>query len=445
MGVGTKLAATAVAVAAVVADRTEAQPVSNLDLVSGPTAADVARFYPDLAERMGTDGVAVVQCVAAADGSLTGCWPISEHPQGMGFGAAALKLASLIKFRPMARDGRVIGGASVSIPIRFIIPTPLGASSLIQLEAAAGQGNAKAQYELGRRYEGGQGVAQNPAQAVGWYAKAGEQGNVQAQYALGVIFSEGLGVARDYAQAFAWLSKAAEQGYPSAMLDLSEIYYNGLGRPADKVQAVAWLRKAADTGLSMAQLILGVVSMQGADGPAEKAAAVAWVRKAADQGDPQGMIALGSAYTAGQGVPQDYAQAMVWFRKAADQGVGFASIIIGKRYETGYGVPKDYATALTCYGKAVDQGATEALYQLGKFYLDGHGGPGGKVKALMWFDLFLSSPTFADTQDHYDALTNRPLAIAARTRLSAALTAAQRAEAKSLEADWIAKHRVAVR
>jgi len=43
-----------------------------------------------------------------------------------------------------------------------------------------------------------------------------EQGNAEAQFALGRMYAEGLGVAQDEADALAWYGRAAEQGHADA-------------------------------------------------------------------------------------------------------------------------------------------------------------------------------------------------------------------------------------
>jgi len=49
----------------------------------------------------------------------------------------------------------------------------------------ADAGNAKAQNYLGLLYDNGYGVPRDDARAVAWYRKAAEQGNAAAQYNLG--------------------------------------------------------------------------------------------------------------------------------------------------------------------------------------------------------------------------------------------------------------------
>ena len=59
---------------------------------------------------------------------------------------------------------------------------------------AAEQGNATAQFNLGLKYELGEGIPKNYTESVKWYRLAAEQGNAQAQYNLGVMYENGEGV-----------------------------------------------------------------------------------------------------------------------------------------------------------------------------------------------------------------------------------------------------------
>lgn len=117
----------------------------------------------------------------------------------------------------------------------------------------AEQGNAAAQYNLGVRYDKGEGVAQDYKQAVVWFRKAAEQGNADAQTNLGASYYLGQGGAQDYKQAVAWFHKAAEQGSARAQLYLGASYYRGQGVAVDYKQAAAWFRKAAEQGKASAQ------------------------------------------------------------------------------------------------------------------------------------------------------------------------------------------------
>ena len=76
---------------------------------------------------------------------------------------------------------------------------------------AAEQGDAKAQYKLGRAYSDGEVVSKDDVEAVKWVRKAAEQGNADAQGWLGRCYKYGKGVARDYVEAYKWYSLANKQ------------------------------------------------------------------------------------------------------------------------------------------------------------------------------------------------------------------------------------------
>lgn len=80
----------------------------------------VAEVFPKLAQMLRLDGRAELQCVAEPNGSVDRCSPVNETPPGLGFAAAAAKLAPFFKMRPATVDGRAIENR-VNIPIRFMM------------------------------------------------------------------------------------------------------------------------------------------------------------------------------------------------------------------------------------------------------------------------------------------------------------------------------------
>ena len=113
---------------------------------------------------------------------------------------------------------------------------------------AADQGVAQAQFNLGVKYDNGEGVPQDYAAAVSWYRKAAEQGAAYAQFNLGVKYDNGEGVPQDYAAAAGWYRKAADQGVAQAQFNLGVMYAKGQGVPQDYVQAHKWFNLAAASG-----------------------------------------------------------------------------------------------------------------------------------------------------------------------------------------------------
>lgn len=93
--------------------------------------------------------------------------------------------------------------------------------------------NPLAQYELGRRYEKGDGVEQNRAHAAEWYSRAAEQNNPDALYALVKIDvgdPEGLQHFCDIdwiPEKKDMLEKAAQLGQADAAYELGKMYKEG--------------------------------------------------------------------------------------------------------------------------------------------------------------------------------------------------------------------------
>jgi TPR repeat protein len=90
--------------------------------------------------------------------------------------------------------------------------------------AAADQGHAQAQVEIGNLYGEGQGVAQNHAEALRWFRMAAERGNAEAQNNVGLFYVSGMGVAKDSTEGMRWLRKSADQGNEVAQRNIGMVY-----------------------------------------------------------------------------------------------------------------------------------------------------------------------------------------------------------------------------
>ena len=148
----------------------------------------------------------------------------------------------------------------------------------------AEQGDATAQFKLGKAYCKGEGVEKNYAEALKWFTMSAKQKNMDGQTCLGCMYQNGCEVEKDYTEALKWYRKAAEQGDATAQFNLGVMFYNGQGVEQDYTEAVKWHRKSAEQKCARAQCSLGVM------------------------------------YYNGQGVEQDYTEAVKWYRKAAEQG-----------------------------------------------------------------------------------------------------------------------------
>lgn len=77
------------------------------------------------------------------------------------------------------------------------------------LLAKAQAGVAAAEFQIGYKYETGEGVPQDCTKAAFWYRKAADQGDANAQYNLALLYNSGQGVPQDYAEGYFWSELAA--------------------------------------------------------------------------------------------------------------------------------------------------------------------------------------------------------------------------------------------
>jgi hypothetical protein len=73
-------------------------------------------------------------------------------------------------------------------------------------------------------YYRGDGVAKDEEESFKWYRAAAEQGHAEAQYNIGLAYRDGLGgIAVDPYEAWIWLANAAILGYPQARLAVRRV------------------------------------------------------------------------------------------------------------------------------------------------------------------------------------------------------------------------------
>jgi TPR repeat protein len=240
------------------------------------------------------------------------------------------------------------------------------------------------EYELGIRYQNGDGVEKNHAEAAKWFRKAAEQDDAVAALMLGVCYSNGQSVGKDHAEAVKWYRKAAEQNVATAQNTLGDCFYNGDGVEKNYAEAAKWYRKAAEQNDAGGQFNLGGCYYFGQGVPKNHAEAVKWWRKAAEQNHVKAQHNVAAAYAKGEGVRKDYAEAVKWFHKAAEQNDADAQFVLGLYYHAGQGVPKDYVEAVKWFRKAAEQNHPEAQRNLAGHYYNGEGVPKNYVEAYKW-------------------------------------------------------------
>ena len=73
-----------------------------------------------------------------------------------------------------------------------------------EVQARAKQGDADAQFNVGKMCRKGRGTPWDYKAAVKWWSLAAEQGDAKSQYNLGLMYQQGKGVPKDYKEAVKW-------------------------------------------------------------------------------------------------------------------------------------------------------------------------------------------------------------------------------------------------
>lgn len=154
-----------------------------------------------------------------------------------------------------------------------------------QIQIAAEQGSAIAQYYLSRMYATGEGVPKDEAKAVEWIQKAAVQGLAKAQWYLGLMYATPIDVPEDDSKAVEWYQKAAAQGMAGAQAGLASMYFFGEGVSKDYAKAAEWYQKAAAQGNIFAQEQLSEMYKNGVGVSKNSVLAYAWFNLAAAQGN----------------------------------------------------------------------------------------------------------------------------------------------------------------
>ncbi len=133
--------------------------------------------------------------------------------------AAALALAMGFLLAPWiesklhaASPQRQSRSSQPPLPKPSALKTVGEATTLEEFRSLAEQGDATAQFVMGRHFATGEDVKQDYAEAVRWFTKAAEQGHVGAEAILGAYYWAGRGVTPDLNKAYFWAVLARANG-----------------------------------------------------------------------------------------------------------------------------------------------------------------------------------------------------------------------------------------
>lgn len=282
------------------------------------------------------------------------------------------------------------------------------------LVAAADQGEAQAQLQLGLTYRDGHGVKADAATALTWFELAASNGSAAAAVEVAKAFEAGRGIRRDPAQAGRWWYLAGTLGDPSARQHWLKLMLDGELQSVGGQQGLDWLAEAASLGDVRAMMLLGEAHEGHMDIVANLDEAERWYLLTARlHGDVEALYRLGRInlhraagwripseeewnpkeserrgrpygpvwYPAKPALAEDKAvqlrpgivDATRFLNAAARRGHAEAQFLLGKAMLGGVDLPFDLLDGIIWLEAAAAQGHSEATLMLARFASDGLG------------------------------------------------------------------------
>ena len=264
------------------------------------------------------------------------------------------------------------------------------------LQSRAKNGDVEAATSLGKYFFD---IEKDPKEAEVWISAAAGAGDAEAQYYLAKIYDEGTEGKHPNKEIVSLLEKSAEQGFPQAQVMLGGIYRFGRrGVSKDLKKARFWYEMAAAKGASEAMSQLSLIYRQTQDDLTKVEIAdenVKWLELGVKQGDADAALTLGKMLETGSHVPQDFKRAAELYKIAADAGLLQGEAALGKMYTNGRGVPQDYEKAVFWLTKAAEKGYAEAQRKLASVFIYQYPDP---AQAYAWQVISLSA-LFPDASD----------------------------------------------
>jgi TPR repeat protein len=185
--------------------------------------------------------------------------------------------------------------ARLLIPLLMHLSLPTSearATDLQALREAAQQGDAGAQLALAFRHRDGNGVEQNPSEAMRWAHLAADAGHAEALDFVGFAYLRGALVPRNTALAYGYFRAAAPKSAQAAF-NLGQCYYGAQGTEQDCAKALDWWQKAADKGHGRAAAAAAMALLSGEGVPRDAVKGRRLAERAAELGNASGRVLLG--------------------------------------------------------------------------------------------------------------------------------------------------------
>lgn len=201
--------------------------------------------------------------------------------------------------------------------MQFILAKPDGPEALDMametLMEKAQDGDAKAQYEIGKRYFFGEYYNQDIPAGLRWLELAAKQHHIEAQSLFCQYYYPRLDTYPYYTEAIInWSAQAAHQQDVESLAIWGEILITGLGSQTASADCVFYLQKAADQHQLRAGYLLGTLYLHGKWVVQDLEKARYWIERTAKQGYTPSQQVFSDMYRQGIGVERNITEADFW-------------------------------------------------------------------------------------------------------------------------------------
>ena len=332
---------------------------SVVTLGGGDVSDDPVAACGDLAAspwEAGRDGRGLEDDQIFIDGAITACEAaLAADPQS----AEAQTWLARVYFLAGRRDDAdtlLRQASDAGNPLAAYLLARLAGGDTTYLQQAADGGFAPAQSDLAERYELGNGVTGDYAEAQRLYQLASDQGFGFATYKLGLFEQYGYLAAADYGRAMDLYQAAADAGEPLGNFGIGQLYEFGQGVDQDYAKAAEHYQLAADKGEKMAQTGLAYFYEQGLGVTQDYDKSFALLVSASAQDWGFAHAALSIHYLFGEGTAVDEAKAYDLAWRAQRLGIVYAEGILGYMFQNGLGTVRDLSSALFHYRDGANGG-----------------------------------------------------------------------------------------
>ncbi len=175
------------------------------------------------------------------------------------------------------------------------------------------------------------------------WQKAAKEGDAAAQFQLGRAYYRGIGVERDAQKALELIRTSAEAGNLDAIDSIGFLYANGEIVEMDENRAVEWFRRGAEAGSARSKLNLGLLLRQGKRIQPSASESLRLMEEAAAAGLPEAKSYLGQLYFNGdRHLKPDFAKSYPHVKQAAEAGDAACQNLMGVFCRDGLGVREDF-------------------------------------------------------------------------------------------------------